>query len=57
MVDKEFKITHWIMDFSRYMPRRGIAGSYSKRYMHSSVHCNTVYKGQDLGATQMSTGR
>ena len=28
-----------------------------KRYMHSSVHCSTVYKSQDMEATSTSTDR
>ena len=27
------------------------------RYIHPNVHCNTVYKSQDMEATQMSTSR
>ena len=29
----------------------------SKRYMHPSVHCSTLYNSQDLEATQMSIDR
>ena len=29
----------------------------SKRHMHPSVHCSTVYNNQDMEATQMSIDR
>ena len=28
-----------------------------KRYMHSSVHCSTIYNSQDMEATQISIDR
>ena len=30
---------------------------YSKRYMHPSVHCSTIYNSQDMEATYMSINR